>query len=157
MDGSGARGLRNRTRQVRLKNVARHIIVYRREDEAFLRTSPANVQSPEFDSWAEECGRRLLFDAPLGGEGAIREFWSGPANSLGLQRIGSIYDGGFYESIRWRGTELDEVDRELDRLEESWHAGRIDPSDLAHLRERLEPLRTAIVVARDMNGVVAIT
>jgi hypothetical protein len=136
--------------------MARHITVYRREDLAFLRSPPKDVNSPEFDLWSEEANRRCLFDAPLGSESTVREFWSAPAHDLALPLLVQIYDWGFYDGIEWAAEQLDQAEAELLQLESHWNTLDLDPKIAEDLRERLVSLRSAIAIARQVDGVLTI-
>ncbi len=136
--------------------MARHITVYRREDLAFLRSPPKDVNSPEFDRWSEEADQRCLYEGPLGSESAVREFWSAPAHDLALPLLVQIYDRGFYDGIEWAGEQLDQAGAELLELERHWNTLDLDPKVAEDLRERLVSLRSAIAIARQVGGVLTI-
>src|SRR4051794_30741458 len=69
--------------------MARDIVVYRDSDVEHL--SPSD--------WRLRDGAKPLLDEPLGGEGAVREFWSAPATRLGLPLLAAVYEHGFYHGI----------------------------------------------------------
>jgi hypothetical protein len=55
--------------------MAREIAVHRAADMHLVRTPPtADVHSPRFEAWCGEVNARVLSNAPLGSESAIREF-----------------------------------------------------------------------------------
>jgi hypothetical protein len=66
--------------------MARSLTVYHRGD--MEQTSPSDWQVFE--------DADPLFEEPFGSESIVREYWSSPAESLGLTLLSSIYDEGFY-------------------------------------------------------------
>ena len=104
-----------------------------------------------------EDGVEAMLDEPLGSESAVRERWSTPAATLGLPLIASIDDHGFYRGIRWAGPQLAQVMAELAVLEDHWASIGLPPDVAADLAERAGHLRTALTLAGDCGGFVAIS
>jgi hypothetical protein len=127
--------------------MARDISVYRADD----------IELRSGKDWMVREGATWLFDAPLGSESAIREWWSAPAVSLGLPLLASIYDHGFSHGIRWGGSELKQVLDELSRLAEYWTTANGLPDVGYSFAERAQYLRQAIAVAENCGGIVVIT
>jgi hypothetical protein len=126
--------------------MARSLTVYNRWD--VVKTSPSD--------WHVREDANPLFEESLGSESAVREFWSSPAEKLGLVLFSSIYDEGFHRGNFWRAEQLDQVVNELGLLENYWRESPLPLNTLADLSERALYLRRAIAVARDQDGVLSI-
>lgn len=138
--------------------MARGIDVIRVKDIDFIRHPPTeDVYSPEFDRWMAECGSRSLYDAPLGSETAVHEYWSAPAALLKLPLLASIYEQGFYEGSIWSGEQLDQLDEETRALEQYWRSLPPGSIPLAHLEERAGFLRRAMQIAKENDAAIIIT
>lgn len=99
----------------------------------------------------------FTFETLLGSEAFVREYWSEPANQLGLALVGSIYGRGFYDGIIWSGAELDTADEELTCLEGYWSGQGYGPELLAQLRERCLQFRAAIQIAKQRGCILSIS
>jgi hypothetical protein len=104
-----------------------------------------------------EASGEALFDEPLGGEDAVRRWWSVPAAALGLPRLAEVYERGFYQGVRWSGPALAEVRAELARLEAHRAAAGLPPEVAADLAGRTGSLRAALDLAESYGGCVCIT
>jgi hypothetical protein len=101
-------------------------------------------------------GGEPLYEQPLGSESAVREWWSEPAEALGLPLLAAIYEYGFYHGNRWAGRDLKQMRRELARLELHWSSAGLAADVLANLRERAGYLRAAADLAEEYEGFVDI-
>src|SRR4051812_33242410 len=104
-----------------------------------------------------EDGGEALYDEPVGSEAIVREYWSGPAASLGLPLIASIYEHGFYHGNRWAGPELARVLAELEGLQVHWSTAGLAPELAQQLAERAGYLRAAVALAESCGGFVSIS
>ena len=134
--------------------------VYLPEHLPLINQVPENPK--EMDSWLEDCAKLCLFDAPLGSEGILGDYWSRVAQEINLPLIGSIYD----EGLQLAHTEIPELESELEKLEDYWDRNSLEDvekydsaedSIKADLRERLGYLREAARVARANKAVLIIS
>jgi hypothetical protein len=137
--------------------MARGISIYRKSDLDFIASPPQNVVSDEFDRWYAESEAKCLFEAALGSEGAMREFWSDPASRLGLPLIADIYEQGFTNGIKWSDAQLSQVEQETLYLQEHWSHMSFSDELKEDLRTRVEDLQKAIAVAQEHDGVLTIS
>jgi hypothetical protein len=98
-----------------------------------------------------------LFEVSLGIEATVREWWSAPAQELGLPLIESIYEGGFSdEGVEFSGTQIEDLDAELDVLQDHWERSTT-PEARSQFLQRLADFRAAIQVARSSAAKVYIS
>ena len=95
-----------------------------------------------------------LVVTPLGNEASVREWWSDPAEVIGLPLIASIYERGFREGIEWSGDQLHTLIRELDVLELYWSRLSLRPE--VDLNERMREFKSAIQVAQRHAAILSI-
>jgi len=98
-----------------------------------------------------------LFVAPLGNESAVYEWWSAPAEALGLPLLASIYEYGFRHGIRWANGQLKRAHAEVVQLEAHWKSAGLPDDQLAMRLERSGYLREALTIAQEHRAVVIIT
>jgi hypothetical protein len=91
------------------------LAIYRLADREFIRDPPA-VGSPDFEQWEAECDEQLLFEAPVGSDGAIRSYWSAPAAALELRLLNGLYDNG----LEVAGEDLATLRSEVESLQRHW-------------------------------------
>lgn len=103
-----------------------------------------------------EAGAESLFDEPLGSESAVREFWSEPAEALGLPLLAAIYEHGFYHGNRWSGPQIRQVLDEVALLEKHWASLGLANDVTTDLYERAGYLRAAAKIAEDCGGLIDI-
>ena len=138
--------------------MSRDLSVIRAIDLEFVSKPPqVPVDSREFEAWEAESIRRHLFSEPLGSESVIREFWSHPAERLGLPLLASIYDEGFYEARVWQGDDLNVLEREIASLRQHWSTLGLPAQIASDLAERAGFFEQAIAIARKEGAVIVIT
>lgn len=117
----------------------------------------------QLDAWLDECNKFVLYQQPLGSGHAIFNFWSLIARELQLPLISSIYDNGLSLASP---DELNQLTNELNQLENYWNSHKLEETEeksascdnlKEDLAERMQYLRTAIVVARENKAVLTIS
>ena len=124
---------------------------------------PPPSDPSKFDAWLEECNKFSLYDAPLGADGTVYDFWSSIARQLGLPLITSIYEHGLkIESTE----ELNRLEEELNALENYWKSHHLEDPDPKsairdfleeHLQERMEYFRTAVKLAKEHRAILSVS
>jgi hypothetical protein len=142
------------------------ISVYRLEDE------PTTARMLRGRSYAASWGalhahiqreNNKLYEAPLGPDGIVYEFWSSIARQLGLTMLTRMYKSGLRLKHPLR---LAQLEKEMARLEEYWNTHELenyDPEIIGrqelrqHLKERMSYLREAVDVARWYRAVLTVS
>jgi len=123
---------------------------------------PMPVNPHDWEKWARECGKLILFEEPLGSDGTVYTFWSNLAGQLDLPMLASLYHHGLHLETE---QQLKTLEIELDILEGYWQAHLLDElagnghqagSLLEDLEERLRHFRRAIRLAGEMKAVLFI-
>ena len=109
----------------------------------------------------------LLFDAPVGADGDVHQWWSHPATKLNLPLVSDLYKNGLQVS----GDDLARLKEEMVALEKYWCEavpsdevrtydilGRsVDVPLLAHLSYRADSVMAAIELAQQVDGELTIS
>ena len=114
----------------------------------------------DWGKWARECGKKILFEEPLGSDGMVYAFWSSAAERLGLPLLSSLYPDGLHLETPQQFAALE---AELDQLEAYWHehlleelARDVDVPDgyQENLDGRLRHFRRAARQAGEMKAIL---
>jgi hypothetical protein len=130
------------------------------KDEALFVQLPSDES--KYDQWLNECESRTLFDAPLGDDLSVAQYWSGIAKLAGLPLIEAIYNTG----LRVEANRLAELERELDALETEWRtlsttmwqtSEARGTELLEQLLERMAYFRKAVAIAKANAGLILVS
>ncbi|MEU8001356.1 hypothetical protein AB0B66_09380 [Catellatospora sp. NPDC049111] len=140
-----------------------HISVYRIADRELLKERPPTDIGALY-AWMADRPDLTVFDEFLGANWAIGDHWSDHAERLGLPILASLYEVGFTHGVQVEGAGLDALESELDQLVAEWRRlypppdedGGQDPQPLTQLLERADHMRTAIRIARQVDGFIDI-
>lgn len=117
----------------------------------------------QLDAWLDECNKFVLYQQPLGGGHAVFNFWSLIASELQLPLISSIYNDGLSLASP---DELNQLTNELNQLENHWNSHKLEETKeksasrynlKEDLADRMQYVRTAIVVAQENKAVLTVS
>lgn len=115
-------------------------------------------------AWLAEWSRYMLFEAPLGDDAVIYQYWSVPARRLGLALLGGMYQHG----LRVAGAAaLAQLAHEAETLEAHWHDHTLEPPApmiqpgafddlLEYLHDRMGCLHEAIAIAGQYGAILTV-
>jgi hypothetical protein len=125
--------------------------VHRIEDEPLMNSPPLDAGRDQLEAWLADCVSRSLYDAPLGADGDVFDWFHAPATELGLKLLGRLYHHG----LNIGADDLRILEAEVAALER-YQEAKLTKKKRALFMERLGFLREAIDIAAREDAVLTI-